>query len=267
MALKILSLGLGVQSTTLYFMSSTGFIDRCDYAVFADPQAESKQTYDYLKYLLEWQKNNDGIPIVIQKEKNILEDLRSGINSTGQRFAVIPAFTVDELGKKGMIRRQCTTEYKIDQVNKSIRLIQNKKPRQRLDKVDMFIGISLDEFQRMRLSSDKWRTNIYPLVDLRMTRNDCINWLVKNNFLIPAKSSCIFCPFHSDSHWLDMKENQPDEFNLSCEIDLLIRDSSKRGMDSKIYLHSSCKPLSEITFKNEGNLNMFNQECEGMCGV
>lgn len=36
------------------------------------------------------------------------------------------------------------------------------------------------------------------------------------------------------------------------------------------FLHRSCKPLSEVDFSTEeerGQLDMFNNECEGMCGV
>lgn len=49
--MRIISLGLGVQSTALYFLSSMGIIERADHAIFADPGAESQQTYDYLEFL------------------------------------------------------------------------------------------------------------------------------------------------------------------------------------------------------------------------
>jgi hypothetical protein len=35
--MKIISLGLGVQSTAMYFLSSVNMIERADHAVFADP--------------------------------------------------------------------------------------------------------------------------------------------------------------------------------------------------------------------------------------
>ena len=54
--LKIISLGVGTQSTTLYFMSSLGVLPRADYAIFSDPGAESIETYNYLNWLLDWEK-------------------------------------------------------------------------------------------------------------------------------------------------------------------------------------------------------------------
>ena len=44
---KVISLGLGQQSTAMYLMSSVGFIERADFAVFADPGSESKATYKW----------------------------------------------------------------------------------------------------------------------------------------------------------------------------------------------------------------------------
>ena len=51
--MKIISLGLGVQSTALCMMSSLGRIDRADHAIFADPGGELPQTYQILEYLTE----------------------------------------------------------------------------------------------------------------------------------------------------------------------------------------------------------------------
>jgi len=38
--MKVISLGLGVQSTALYYMSSMGELPRADYAIFADTGGE-----------------------------------------------------------------------------------------------------------------------------------------------------------------------------------------------------------------------------------
>ena len=56
---KIISLGLGVQSTAMYLLSSTNFIDRADHAIFADPGAELPDTYELWNYLNIWKEYND----------------------------------------------------------------------------------------------------------------------------------------------------------------------------------------------------------------
>ena len=45
--LRILSLGAGVQSSTLALMIEKGEIPMVDAGIFADTQAESKETYEF----------------------------------------------------------------------------------------------------------------------------------------------------------------------------------------------------------------------------
>ena len=249
--MKIISLGFGVQSTTLYFMSSTGFLPRADYAIFADPGAESKDTYNYIKYVLSWQKKNNAIPIIWCGKKSIYRDLISGTNSTGQRFASIPAFTLNDDNSQGMLRRQCTDEYKIIEVHKAIRNIYGLKPRKRMPETEIWIGITTDEIQRMKFPYSKWEIRSYPFCGytttkdqhtkikdgIKFNRRDCIKWLGDNKFKIPPKSACIFCPFQSDARWLDMKRNSPKEWARSVKLDKTIRNSSKKGVKNPIFLH------------------------------
>jgi len=52
------------------------------------------------------------------------------------------------------------------------------------------------------------------------------------------------------------------------EIDAIIRNQPKiRGMQ---FMHRSCVPLNQVDFstaEDHGQIDMFNNECEGMCGV
>ena len=254
--MNILSLGLGVQSTALYYMSSMGELLRCDYAIFADLGREKTETMNYLRYLQDWQKKNNGIPIIVLNGKNLYEDLLNQTNSTGQRFASIPAFTD---GSIGMLRRQCTTEYKINPINKEIRRIYNGVGR--LPKTNVWIGISLDEHDRMHLSKKAWRFNYYPFCGYKtdrknaekintetMYRTEIMEWYNKHGLPIPVKSSCVFCPYQSDNAYLRMKRSYPEDFADACNVDEAIRDSSKKGIKQQIFLHRSCKPLKNVQF-------------------
>jgi hypothetical protein len=270
--MKIISLGLGVQSTAIYFMSSSGQLPRCDYAIFSDPGREKKETMDYLVFLQNWQKSNNGIPIIVVNDKNLFTDLLANTNSSQNRFASIPAFTKDENGNSGMLRRQCTNEYKIAQVDKAIKAIYGLSKKARFPKTEIWIGITLDERARMTVPErQKWKILTYPFCGYQvdytgkavryeqqkfvMTRNDLLNWYKSNNLPIPVKSSCIFCPFQSDVNWLELKRNHPEDFADAVKIDKVVRDSSKRGIQQPIYLHNSCKPLDEVQFDAlQGNL-------------
>ncbi len=171
--IKIISLGLGLQSTTLYLMSNTGIYQRADYAIFADPGAENPKTYELLEWLLKWQSKNNGISIYVVK-KNLYEDLLKQENSTGQRFVSIPVFAKKGLG---ILRRQCTYEYKVMVINKKIRELHKLKPRQWMKPTEVWIGITTDEASRMKDSNKFNIANKYPLIDLKMNRLDCKKWL------------------------------------------------------------------------------------------
>jgi hypothetical protein len=85
------------------------------------------------------------------------------------------------------------------------------------------------------------------------------------------KSSCIGCPFHSDSEWRRIKDNHPEAWAEAVEFDKLIRDGgSLRGMRGQQFAHKSMKPLDEVDLSTDverGQILLFNNECEGMCGV
>ena len=63
------------------------------------------------------------IPILRRTKGCLSADLMRGENSSGQRFASIPAFTAAGDGAKnpGQVRRQCTKEYKIEVIERCIR--------------------------------------------------------------------------------------------------------------------------------------------------
>jgi hypothetical protein len=102
-----------------------------------------------------------------------------------------------------------------------------------------------------------------------MKREDCLRWLSENypDRVVP-RSACIGCPFHNDAEWRRMKSEDALSFSDACEFDAAIRSCG--GMRGQMFLHRSCKPLRDVDFRTleqKGQLNMFNQECEGMCGV
>ena len=268
--MKIISLGLGVQSTALYFLSSMGIIPKADFAVFADPGAESEETYKYLQYLQIWQKSNHGIEIVVENGCNIYTDIIQK-SKANKQFASIPGFTQNEDGTTGILRRQCTREYKIAQVHKAIRKLYDLKPYQRFPKTDIWIGITLDEAHRAKDSREKWANNIYPFLnypDSYLTkpwnRFDCISFYQENNLVIPPKSSCVFCPYQSPNRWKNVMKSRDREKVI--HVDKAIRDMSMKGMRAPIYLTSHCLPIDKINFQNIPE-DMFGNECEGYCGI
>jgi hypothetical protein len=276
--LKIISLGAGLQSSALYFMSSIGELPRADYAICADPGREKKGTYEYLEFMKDWAKLNNGIPIIIVNRKNLYVDLLNQTNSTGQRFSPIPCFTLGEDGSKGMLRRQCTYEYKIMQVDWQIRQLYGLKPRQWTPKTFVWQGITTDEIERMSFSESNWKVKVYPFIGYQATktdteklawgikknRNECETWFTDREMPVPPKSSCTFCPYQSDLSWFELKTNDPDEFEICCQVDEAIRNSTKKGIKNPAFLHESCVPLREVKFNQ---LDVWRGTCATECHI
>lgn len=295
----ILNLGAGVQSTTLYLLSMEGRIQNFDAAIFADtqdePGAEERRLGlpdppESVYAHLDWLMSLNGPPILVRTRGQISDDMLRGENSTGQRFASIPAYTsAVEGGEEGMVRRQCTKEYKIELIERTIRRemlgLAPKRPLPKGVTVHQYIGISWDErsrafdIQRRFLDENgqekpNWRVS-FPLLTMNgemqcgWTRQYCEEIYLPSR--VPHKtprSACIHCPYHTDQEWQRLKES-PVTWNRIVQIDTGIRQPGVivyRGLDQKLYLHRECRPIDQIDFTNEKQLG-FAMECEGGCGL
>lgn len=269
--LRYLSLGAGVQSTALLVMSNLGLrgCPKADVAIFADTQDEPQFVYDHLAWLEKWSK----IPIQRVTAGRLSDAFMDGRDyktpKERKQFVSFPAFTNGADG--GMLRRQCTREFKIAPIEKKVRALLGYGKGQRISgKAIAMLGISLDEASRMRESRTPWIENTYPLIDSRMTRADCLKLIVANGIPIPKKSACVFCPYHDDYYWRELKEQHPKEFERAAKFDAAIRNTTTGGIKEQIFLHRSLVPLSEIDFSDpyKNQINMFENDCEsGVCGV
>jgi hypothetical protein len=269
--LRVLSLGAGVQSTTLALMAAHGEVGPMpDCAIFADTEWEPASVYDHLAWLMS--PNVLPFPVHIVSAGNLRADLLRA--ASGERWTSIPAFTRNVSGTRveiGMIRRQCTKDYKIVPIRRKVRalagLTRRRSPRSAV--VEQWIGISSDEVVRMKPSRESWQVNRWPLIEKRMTRQDCLKWLERNGYPVPPKSSCIGCPFHSDAMWRRLRDHDRAAWSDAVEIDRSIR-SGLRGIRGEVFLHRSAVPLDEAdltTAEDLGQLDLFANECEGMCGI
>jgi len=261
---NVLLYGGGTQSTGLLLMMLDGHIDgysRPDMAVFSDTMSEPGFVNDYIKAVSDYVLNKYDFVIDIVSRGNLEYDILHKMNK--ERVASLPLF----VGNGGMIRRQCTNEYKIVPINKLIKSTFDikRKKKDSTAVINRIFGISLDEIERTRVSGDWWADNKYPLVEARMYRHEVIDYINNNHPEIknPPRSSCYFCPFHSDNYWRALKENHRGEFDKAVVIDEALRDQDR--LKNKAYVHRSLKPLGDIDFtKTQGEIF---GECEGYCGI
>lgn len=283
-ALHIQSNGGGVQSICMYYQSCLGFLPRFDYSIFVNLGAEKPGTIKAIQEAKKWAVENNGIPIIEITNMNLATDTIDSITGKKDRFVSIPFFSSGTDGSIGMIRRQCTSEYKIRQVNQCIKHLQGKSGNQRYDPAYVWLGITIDEISRLSSPEPVKFTNVFPYCNYKTGydsgrlsfrdpgllngyyhRMQCIRWLLDNNFKVPPKSSCLFCPYTSDADWLDMKKNDPDTFALAVEFDHSIRIGKPGKTNSLLYLHRSGLPLDEVVFKPHNSGDLF--ECSGHCHV
>lgn len=314
----ILSLGAGVQSSTLALMAAKGEVGPMPLcAIFADTQAEPPSVYRWL----EWLEKQLPFPVHRVTAGSLTERVTTtSVNrKTGKAYYsnMIPAFTLNRDGTKGIIGRSCTRNYKIVPIMKKARQLagtasmqafrvryrteltawlkwkkesvaaRRKKtpppafPAQEWSKIQagaivtQWIGISLDEVSRMKDSRDPWAKIRWPLIEMRMNRHDCFRWMERNGYPTPPRSACSYCPFHSDAEWRRLRSEEPEEFAKAVEVERLLQAahasiSTPGEMQGVAYLHESLVPLDKVDFSTEeehGQTSLFNNECEGMCGI
>lgn len=240
-----LSLGAGVQSTTLALLAIEVALPKPDIAIFADTGWEPQNVYDHLDRL--------GVVLAaagIDLHRVHQGNLRTDAVDPDHRYASIPYFVRNPDGSDGMGRRQCTSEYKLAPINRKVRELLGAKPpnfrtvpRGRV--CEQWIGFSTDEISRV---SDHhgvlYSRKRYPLLDLGMSRQACERFLERRGWST-TKSACIGCPFHGNRQWRDLRDNRPAEWADAIEFDHAIRKGGSRGLplNSEAFLHRSRVPL------------------------
>ena len=279
---RVLHLGGGVQSTTLACMAAEGELE-IDLALFADTGDEPFWVYQMVGQVRTLLAKR-GIPLVMTMR--CCGHRRWFIASPDAPRASMPLW-VKTPGKArpGRLLRQCTQELKIVPNERYLKtwLIERGLirlppgymyqdghlwdrrcclefqdwPRLAVPQ-DIFIetlfGISTDEPLRVKERGPRWQRTRYPLIELGMSRDDCIAWLKGHGYPVPFKSACIQCPYRSDESWLWMRQNFSDEFEEACRYDDWLRtpEAKRYGAYGRIrgelYLHRTCLPLREVDF-------------------
>ena len=256
--LNVISLGAGKQSSYLLLTALQGnYKFMPDFAIFSDTGCEPDYVYSFLDWLKTYVKDKYNFDIIIVSEGNILNDTIEYLDGKRKRVASLPL----RLGNNaGLIMRQCTNDYKIKPLRKYLQTVRNGA------NVRLWLGISLDEIERMKDSNVNYIENYYPLIENRIRIDGIIEYFRINNLPEPGKSACLICPLHSDNYWKMFKKQFPTEFETACRFDEKIRIYP--NLKQKAYLSKHLKPLSEIDFSLSNTLfPELIEECNGLCGL
>ena len=191
----ILSFGAGVNTVALMVMLVRDNAP-LDGVVFADTGGETPDTYDSVEVARRY-LDSCNIPFRVVKARPRDTDLYG----TAHRRRVIPSVQW----------RWCTRDFKVNPIHRYYKTLGKH--------VNQYVGIAYDEVHRMKDSREEYVTNLYPLVDLRLTRDDCIDLIAEAGLPIPEKSGCYFCPFNSTVRWRRLLDQHPSLFEKAIELE------------------------------------------------
>lgn len=254
------SWGAGVQSTAIALLVEQGTLPSPDVWVFADTGDEPDDVYAHIE---KWRERIN-LVTVRAAGPSLIENYLSAEGNPPQ-----PPLWIDDpkTGRRMPMRRQCTERYKIRPIKAFLRRHFEIRPRQGVQVVQ-WLGISTDEAHRMKPAQAGWYDVAWPLIDLGMSRSDCLKLIADAGETAP-RSACRYCPFHSNKEWARLQRN-PREWAKVLAVEDAIRAKWERlgglsGQNSCPTLHRD-GPLRGIDFSRQQIMHWGN-ECEGMCGV
>lgn len=221
--------GGGTQSAAIAVLIIQGKIPKPDVAVIADTGRESSETWYYLRNVTEPALNKAGVEMVqVDKFKSV--DLWGGKKGD---TVLMPMFT----SSGGQVPKYCSTEWKTRQVDRYCTSIDVKNGT-------MWLGFSSDELNRVKTQKKKSRWFYdYPLINQRITRNDCYSIVSDFGWPTPPRSSCYCCPYRSDKEWLHQRDNEPNDHAQAIKLE---REIQKKDPD--LFFHRSGQPLDTVDF-------------------
>jgi hypothetical protein len=213
----VVSYGGGIQSTALVVLAMR---ERwaIDEIVHVDLMgAESPATREYVALFGDWLRREHGRDITII-ERDLYGDMlaRPGFTPVPWRIA----------DGSAMLSRQCTRQYKVAPLQ---RYLYGRYPGER---IGLMLGISVDEYHRMRDSSAARIEHVYPLVDRRLTRWQCRDIIERAGLAVPSKSSCWFCPYRTPGSQLVLLQHYPQLREMADALeDRINAERRRRGQD------------------------------------
>ena len=266
-ALRVISLGWGVQSFALACMSALGVLPKVDAAVHGDTGWERPETYRLAEKWTPWLEDR-GVPVItVTAPDNVRFDFQDD-RATYKGYS--PPFFVMGPRGSGILGRHCTDNWKRKPVNRWLSAeLQRRGLKKTEGVVDLWLGITLDEITRMRVSTTKYINHVFPFLQSlkpAWRRQDVKDWLVENDLELPVKSSCVFCPYRDRATWRDIKLNYPECWERAIKLDEKIRHMKNNYL---CFVYHDRKPLAECDLRSPIDLGQMtiweDEECSGNC--
>jgi len=240
----ILSFGGGVQSTALVILASQGKLD-IDAVVFCDTGFEQTSTFQFLELYTKPLLDSIGIPFYIAKTQFYAKQNFGDLH--------LPPFFSYKSNDPTSIARMpsfCSYKWKKNVFERFIRVKFNLK------RYKIILGFSIDEAERAKnLNSIEKYLYTFPLLDLKLSRNDCIDLIAKQFGVVPSHSSCYFCPNHTRKEWREILNGDDREKVIKFDNEL---------RSTNYFLTHECVPIMEVDFHDK-NESFYSRQCVNSC--
>lgn len=310
--INILSWGGGTQSTALMLLLLEGKIkDKqgnkmgVDYIVFADTKNEPNFVYDQIWKIMRYVKKRFNKEIIVTSknkepipDEEIVRMIRSGKIKKYRNSPQADLFQSHILYFKGEIDsidvmpfwvrnkktgkvgktpfKTCTHAYKINQIMKEVREQEGlKRFETKKHKLNMYIGYSVDEFLRFKDNPLPYANNVAPLIDMNMTKQDCINYVEKKIGFRPTSSVCNMCYANDFDRVYKIYKEDSKGWNRLLELDdaMANKPESHKIKDADVFMFRwqaehglRLKDVNMETFKKDYlPRNIFSLEQEMAC--
>jgi len=242
-AFRVLAWGRGIPSTVLAVMSARGEIEHLDAVIHCDPGWEHTLTYDVGDHYSTW----------LQKRGLHVEVLSTGdIRREGAKEHIHIPFWVPT---GGQLQRQCTRNFKIRPQRRRIREMMgcpsDRPPHPKPRSVEQWIGFTIEEFHRMKPSGVQYIVNRWPLIEHRMSREDCIDYLTGLGLPLPPPSSCVGCPYKDAARWMATTADELDqavEFDEANRHNPLAAIAGAKCEADALFVYKHLQPLANADF-------------------
>lgn len=245
MSPTVISYGGGVQSTAMLVLAVEGRLGLdIDAALFANvgDDSEDPRSLDYIRDVATPWAADRGLPVHElhrTKKDGSTETILGRMTRDGSRSTVIPIRLSN--GKPG--GRSCTADFKIGVTAKWLKAHGATKA----DPATVALGISTDEFHRANTNrGNGYERLVYPLLQLGLSRADCVNVIRAAGLPIPGKSACWFCPNRRLEQWYALRAEDPDQFERVAEVEDLLTERSQRLGQGQVFMTNVSTPLRDV---------------------
>jgi len=263
--LRTFSYGGGVQSTAALVLAAQGAID---FPIFlfcnVGDDSEHPATLAYVENVAKPYARAQKIELIElrhMRKDGTEQTLYQRMTKDGSKSVDIPAYMFPSGMPSG---RTCTQEFKINQINRWLKengVVKTAPARMGLD-------ISIDEYQRMKTDDPAYPLiqKEYPLINLRLSRQDCMNVIERAGLAVPPKSACWFCPYHRIKDWQTMKRTTPALFDRAIKLEQSLLSQRARLGKEPIFLTSKLRPLDSVIGDQSDMFDDVDDACEsGYC--